>query len=80
MNPKYFRYKHTEMSLRVCLFGGKIGWMENFEEKMGRKTFWSVFGWEGRKENKWWGPDVFSPNLSKSFLSKMERKLREKSS
>ena len=26
-------------SLRVCLFGGEIGWMENFGEKMGRKTF-----------------------------------------
>ena len=25
--------------LRVCLFSGEIEWMENFEEKMGRKTF-----------------------------------------
>ena len=40
-------------SLRVCLFGGEIGWMKNFGKKMGRKTFWSVFGWMGRKENKW---------------------------
>ena len=26
-------------ALRVCLFGGEIGWMKNFGEKMGRKTF-----------------------------------------
>ena len=26
-------------SLRVCLFGSEIGMMENFEEKIGRKTF-----------------------------------------
>ena len=26
-------------TLRVCLFGGEIGWMENFGKKMGRKTF-----------------------------------------
>ena len=24
---------------RVCLFGGEIRWMENFEEKIGMKTF-----------------------------------------
>ena len=24
---------------RVCLFGGEIWWMENFEEKIGRETF-----------------------------------------
>ena len=43
----------TLLNLRVCLFGGEIGWMENFGEKMGRKTFLSMFGWVGRKENKW---------------------------
>ena len=37
----------------MCLFGGEIEWMKNFREKMGRKTFWSVFGWVERKENKW---------------------------
>ena len=52
LNLKYFFYKHTEMSLRVCLFGGEIWWMENFGKKMGRKTFWSVFGWMEREENK----------------------------
>ena len=72
-------------ALRVCLFGGEIRWMENFREKMGRKIFlecvWlggeeSVFGWVGRKENKWWGLGIFFPNLPKSFLSKIERKLK----
>ena len=66
--------------LRVCLLGGEIGWVENFGEKMGRKIFWNVFGLVGRKENKWWGPGVFSQDPPKSFISKMERKLREKSS
>ena len=52
--------------------------MENFGEKMGMKTFWSVFGWVGRKENKWWNPDVVSPCPPKSSLSKMKKKLRGK--
>ena len=59
----------------VRLFGGEIGWMKNFGEKMGRKTFLSVFGWVGRKENKWWGLGIFSPDPPKSFLHKMEKKL-----
>ena len=50
--------------------------MENFGKKIGIKTFLSVFGWVGRKENKLWGPNVFFPNLQKKFLSKMERKLK----
>ena len=54
--------------------------MENFEEKMGRKTFWSVFSLVGRKENKCWGSSVFSLGPPKNFLSKIERKLREESS
>ena len=62
--------------LRVCLFGGKIWWMENFGEKMGMKTFLSMFGLVGRKENKWWGLGVFSLDPSKIFLSKIERKLK----
>ena len=63
-------------ALRVCLFGGEIEWVENFGEKMGRKTFLSVFGWVGRKENKWWGPNDFSSDPPKNFLSKMKRKLK----
>ena len=46
----------------------KRKWEENF--------FWSVIGWVGRKENKCWGLGVFSPGPPKSFLSKMERKMK----
>ena len=42
-------YQPTIDKVSVCLFGGEIGWMENFREKMGRKFFWSVFGCVGRK-------------------------------
>ena len=45
---------------------------------MGRKTFWNVFGWVERKENKWWSSGVFSPDQPKSFLPKLERKLKGK--
>ena len=51
--------------------------MKNFGEKMGRKTFLSVNGWVGMKESKWWGLGVSSPSLPKSFLLKMEIKLKE---
>ena len=34
---------------------GKL-WRENKNEK-----FFGVFGWVGRKENKWWDSGVFSP-------------------
>ena len=51
--------------------GGKF-WRENGKENF----FWSVFGWVRRKENKWWGPSVFFPDPPKSFLPKMERKLK----
>ena len=44
---------------------------------MGRKTFLSVNGWVGMKESKWWGLGVSSPSLPKSFLLKMEIKLKE---
>ena len=43
------------------LFGGEIGWIENFKEKIGKKIFWSVFDWVKRKETKWWSVGVFSP-------------------
>ena len=44
---------------------------------MGRKTFLSVNSWVGMKESKWWGLGVSSPSLPKSFLLKMEIKLKE---
>ena len=58
------------------MFGGEIGWMEKFGEKMERKTFLSVFGWVEMKENKGWNLCVFFPGPLKSFLPKMERKLK----
>ena len=39
------------MILRVCLFGGKIKWMENFEEKIERKTLLKYI-WLGGEERK----------------------------
>ena len=50
--------------------------MKNFGEKMEMKTLLSVFGWIERKENKWWGPGVFSLGPPKNFLPKIERKLK----
>ena len=37
---------------KVCLFGGIIGWIKNFREKIGKKFFLSVFVWIKMKENK----------------------------
>ena len=59
----------------MCLSGGKTGWMENFEEKMRKKTFLECIWLVGRKENKWWGPGVFSLSQPKCFLPKIKRKL-----
>ena len=39
------------LRLRVCLFRGKIGWMENFGEKIGRKFFFECV-WLGGEEEK----------------------------
>ena len=61
------------MTRKVCLFGGGIGWMENFGEKMEMKIFQSVFGWMRRKENKRWDPGVFSPSPPKSSLQNGEK-------
>ena len=48
------------------------------KRKLEGKLFWSVFGWVGRKKNKWWDLGVFFPSPLKSFLSKIERKLKGK--
>lgn len=42
---------HDLKYLRVCLFEREIRWMENFGEKIGRKTF-LVYVWLGREEEK----------------------------
>ena len=47
----HFFTPQTKRTLRVCLFGGEIGRMENFEEKIGRKTFLECV-WFGREEGK----------------------------
>ena len=56
----------------MCLFRGEIGWMENFEEKMGRKTFFVGVWLEGGEGKKLVGPGIFSPGPPKCFLSKMK--------
>ena len=37
-----------------------------------------MFGWVGKKENKFWGPDIFSPDPPKSSLQNGEKIGREK--
>ena len=64
-----------ESTLRVCLFGGKIGWMENFGKKIGKKNFFGVclVGWGRKKINC--RVQVFSPQTHQKIFSKMEKKL-----
>ena len=47
--------------------------MENFGEKMRKKTFWSVFGWMRRKENEWQDQSVFFTDPTKSSLQNGEK-------
>ena len=60
-------------TFRVCLFGGKIGWMENFGKKMGRETFLECVWLGGEDKTKWWGPCVFFPGPPKSSLQNWEK-------
>ena len=62
----------------MCLFGGETGWMKNFGEKMGRKFFLECVWLGGRKENKWWGPGVFSPNPPKNSPQNEEKTEKKK--
>ena len=60
----------------MCLFECEIGWMENFGEKMGRKTFLECV-WLGRNgKYKWWGLGVFSPDPPKCFFPKNGEKTK----
>ena len=47
--------------------------MKNFREKMEMKTFLTVLGWVGSKENKFWGPCIFSLGPPKSSLQNGEK-------
>ena len=50
----------------MCFLGGEIRWIKKFGKKIEMKTFWSVFGWVERKENKWEDPGVFSAKWRES--------------
>ena len=60
---------------RVCLFGSKIVWMENFGKKIRRNFFLSVFGWVGRKKING-GVKCFFPRTHQKILSETEKKLK----
>ena len=59
----------------VCL-KVKEGEWKTLERKWEEIFFLSVFGWVGRKKNKWWDLSVFSSGSPKRFLFKIERKLK----
>ena len=42
---------HIHSRFRVCLFGSKIGWMENFRKKNKKKNFFE-WVWLGEEEVK----------------------------
>ena len=54
----------------MCLFGGEIGWMKNFREKMGRKTFLVGVWLERGDEKKLVGLGCFLPRITKMFSPK----------
>ena len=51
----------------MCLFEGKIGWMENFEKKIGRETFLCLVGWGKTKIN--FGAQIFFPQTHQKVFS-----------
>ena len=51
----------------MYLFGGEIGWMENFEEKIGIKTFLVDIWLEGGEGKKLVGPRCFLSGPTKMF-------------
>ena len=60
--------------LKVCLFGGEIGRMENFGEKIEKKMNLCVIWFRKGERKLLCGAQVFSYGPTKTFLSKMERK------
>ena len=71
----------TYHTLRVCLFGGEIWWMENFGEKIGEKMGLCVV-WLGGGERKLeGGAQTFSTKAhTKLFSSKWREKRNENAS
>ena len=57
------------IELRVCLFGGEIGWIEDFEKKIGKENFFEVclVGWRERKING--GTQLFSFRAHQKVVS-----------
>ena len=51
----------------MCLFGGEIGWIENFGENMGMKAFFVGVWLEGGEGKKLMGPKCFLPGPTKMF-------------
>ena len=37
------------INVRVCLFESETEWIENFEEKIGRKAFWECIWLDGEE-------------------------------
>ena len=73
-----FKDRETLMNVfRVCLFGSKIVWMENFGKKMRINFFLSVFGWVGRKKING-GAKCFFPKPTKNFSLKQRKNWKEK--
>ena len=65
-------------ALRVCLFEGEIGWMENFQEKIGEKMGLCVVWLGGEKETFVWGQAFSTQVHTKLFFPKWREKRGEK--
>ena len=75
LNLKYFCYKHTEMSLRVCLV--KYGGWKTLEREWEGKLFGVyLVRWGGKKINC--GIQVFSLQSHQKVLSPKWRENRER--
>ena len=62
----------------VYLFGGEIGWIENFREKIGRKFFLQCVWLGGEKKKINGRVRVFSSRVhQKIFSSKLRENKRE---
>ena len=64
-----------QATFMVCLFGGELGRMENFREKMRRKTFLVGVCLEGGKGKKLVGSRCFLSRLLKMFFLQNREKI-----